>query len=115
MQFLDVACGQGPLSLDEVKDTCDGRFMIGNDCHNLVRIHIVPVRNQRRPNPVFDEQLSDPAIQGVEAFDQSGLDGPLALQPLLELAIGVHIAQPLALLAPDVRQGAEPRRGQRCV
>ena len=51
---------------------------------------------------MFDEQLGYASIQGVEAFDQPGLNGPFAVQPLLELTVCFLIAQPIALLSPDL-------------
>ena len=107
VHFLDVAGRQGTLVLDELEDAFDGSFVVLDHRDGGFRVGDRTVGNQRRAQSVFDEQLSDPAVQCVEALDEAGLDGPLTLQTLLELAEGLLRGQQIALFAPDQRQRAE--------
>ena len=107
VHLLDVAGGQRPLPLHEVEHAFDRRLVVGDHRHDRLRIRAALVRDQGGSDPMFDEQLGDATVQGIEAFDQPSLDRPFALQPLLEVPVGFPRPQALPLFAPDMHQGAE--------
>ncbi len=56
---------------------------------------------------MFNEQLGYASVQGVEAFDQPGLNGPFALQPLLKLPV-CPLRTDRAASRPGLRQRVPP-------
>ena len=84
MHLLDVARGQRPLTPHESENALYRGLVVADHGGNRLRLLAGSVWDKRRIYALLDEQLRDTAIERIQALDQPGLDGPLAVQPFVE-------------------------------
>ena len=86
VEFFDVRRREAPLLGDKVEQKVDRLGLIGDDAgHDLRRLVCCVVRNQRCVDALLDQQLGDTRVEGVDAFDEAGLDCPFPLEPFVEV------------------------------
>ena len=100
MHLLDVARGQRPLTLHESENALYGGVVILDHGGNRLRMLAISVRDERRIYAPLDQQLRNSAVERVQALDQTSLDGPLAVQSLVESYERILRLQPFTLFLP---------------
>ena len=100
MHLLDVARGQRPLTLYESENALYGGVVILDHGGNRLRMLAISVRDERRIYAPLDQQLRNSAVERVQALDPTSLDGPLAVQSLVESYERILRLQPFTLFLP---------------
>ena len=104
VHLLDVARGQGPLTPHESENALYRGLVIPDHGGNRLWLLAISVWDERRIYAPLDQQLGDAAVERVQTLDQTSLDGPLAVQPLVEPHERILRLQPVTLFLPDRRQ-----------
>ena len=86
MKLFNVTCAKPALAFHERKEPFKNLRMALNDSRNQLWISICCiVRNVRRINSAFDQSLGNPAVERVNALDDSGFDSPFPRKFSIEI------------------------------